>query len=288
MRPDSDSAPSAPAERPSTATPRPPWRPTPWVAGAAAFHLGVLAGLAMAPGRRRAALQALAAGHLLVGAAGLRPGAPWLGRSVVRLPDAAIEGSSGGRVALTLDDGPDPEVTPQVLDLLDGHDAKATFFVIGRRVEAHPQLAKEIVARGHRLENHTYRHRHSFAFLPYPIMRREIDRAQRAITDTVGRAPCYFRAPAGMRNVFVDPILHELDLTLVAWTRRGFDAVDPSVDRVMPRLCRGLRDGDILLLHDGNAARDAEGRPGVLETLPRLLSLLQRRGLRCVGLDDGL
>ena len=191
-------------------------------------------------------------------------------------------------VALTFDDGPDPEVTPRVLDFLDDHGAKATFFCIGRRVEQHAALAREIVDRGHSIENHTYHHSHTFAFRLYRGLEKEILRGQDAIENTVGRRPVYLRTPAGMRNFFLDPLLHHLRLTLVAWTRRGFDTTTGDPNRVLPRLVRGLSGGDILLLHDGNSAEQPNGHPVVLDVLPRLLDHLDRRGVVAVPLPANL
>jgi peptidoglycan/xylan/chitin deacetylase (PgdA/CDA1 family) len=182
-------------------------------------------------------------------------------------------------VALTFDDGPDPEVTPRVLDLLAERGARATFFCIGRRARAHPEIVAEIVRRGHEVENHTWSHPNSFACYPPGPMRREIVRAQEALAETAGRRPRYFRAPAGIRNPLLDPLLHAQGLTLVSWTRRGFDTVAREPERVARRLLRGLAGGDVLLLHDGSAARDRQGTPVVLEVLPRLLDALEDRGL---------
>lgn len=277
------SSPSGGPQTPPTDSRSAAWRPTPLLRASAALHAAALLGLAAAPSERGRILRRLAANHVLVALTGMHPRAPWIGPVLHRLPSKYLDA-----VALTFDDGPDPEITPRVLDLLDGRGAKATFFVIGERAVAHPRLTRDIVARGHRVENHTFHHRHTFAFQLYPAMLREIRQAQDAIADVTGRAPRYFRAPAGMRNVFVDPVLHRLGLRLVAWTRRGYDAVESRTDRVLPRLCRGLTAGDVLLMHDGNAARGADGRAGILETLPRLLALLERRGLRSVPLPDEL
>jgi peptidoglycan/xylan/chitin deacetylase (PgdA/CDA1 family) len=224
-----------------------------------------------------------AASQLALTLAGLLPRCAWLGPNVVRLA-----GDVDGRVALTFDDGPDPVVSPRVLDLLDRHGARASFFCIGQRVQAHPGLAREIQRRGHRVENHSFRHSNAFAFQGPGRLRAEIERAQDAIGSCLGRAPLLFRAPAGIRNPWLDPVLERLGLRLVSWTRRGFDTVSRSPQRITRRLVRGLAAGDILLLHDGSSARGASGGPVVLEALPVLLQELERRGLRSVRLDEAL
>ena len=291
---ESNLTPSAPRAEPAAdptaeSTVNPPraaWSPPPVLKASLVVHGLVAATVAARPEHWTTAARWIAANHLVVGLCGMMPRASWLGRTVTHIP--ILPGTLRPEVGLTFDDGPDPEVTPRVLDLLDRHGAKATFFCIGRRVEQHPRLAREVVDRGHLIENQTYHHSHTFAFRLYRGLEKEIQRGQSAIEDAVGRRPTYVRAPAGMRNFFLDPVLHHLGLTLVAWTRRGFDAVNGEPDRILPRLVRGLRGGDILLLHDGNSARDANGRPAVLESLARLLAHFDRRGFAAVPLPPNL
>ena len=105
-------------------------------------------------------------------------------------------------------------------------------------------------------------------------MRAEIARAQNSITQATGSTPRFFRAPAGLRNPFLDPVLESLHLRLASWTRRGFDTVNGNAETVYRRLAHPLRGGDIMLLHDGNSARGTAGQPVILEVLPRLLDAL--------------
>ena len=119
-------------------------------------------------------------------------------------------------------------------------------------------------------------------------MAREIARAQARLADVAGDAPRFFRAPAGLRNPFLAPVLDRLGLRLVSWTRRGFDTVRREPAGVLARLGDGLAAGDILLLHDGNAARTRGGRPVVLEVLPALLERMRAARLRPVTLADAL
>ena len=265
--------------------PDPRWHSTPLIRASIAVHLLALIAAIAAPRQWPWVLAVVVANHLLVVAVGLWPRSRWLGRNVVRL-DAAS--AARGEIALTIDDGPDPAVTPAVLDLLDAHGARATFFCIARQAEAHPALAREIVARGHSVQNHTHAHRHNFSLLGPRGFAREIERAQSALAALTGERPICFRAPAGLRNPFLDPVLHRLGLTLVSWTRRGFDTRERNPQRVLARLTHRLAGGDILLLHDGNAARSAAGRPVVLDVLPTLLTTCRRAGLRCVTLPQAL
>jgi peptidoglycan/xylan/chitin deacetylase (PgdA/CDA1 family) len=114
----------------------------------------------------------------------------------------------------------------------------------------------------------------------------ELQRAQQGIERASGIAPVFFRAPAGLRNALLEPVLQRLELQLASWTRRGFDTVNGDAERVLQRLSRPLAAGNILLLHDGHAARTRAGVPVVLEVLPRLLEVIERLGLRTVTLRD--
>jgi peptidoglycan/xylan/chitin deacetylase (PgdA/CDA1 family) len=262
--------------------PQPHWRMPAFLRATVVCHVVALGLAWWSPW---VALAAVAANHALIVAATLWPRSRWLGPNVTRLPD---EAARRGQIALTIDDGPDPHVTPHVLDLLDQAGAKATFFCIADRVAAHPGLAREIVARGHDLQNHTASHRHSFSLLGPRAYAAEVGRAQAIVESVTGRKPHLFRAPAGFRNPFLGPVLPRLGLTLVSWTRRGFDTREACPERVLSRLTRGLAGGDILLLHDGNARRDARGEPVVLQVLPRLLEHCRQAGLRPVRLGDAL
>lgn len=261
------------------------WLPTPLLRGSALVHLAALALVAI--GRWRWGAAAVVADHALLAAAGMAPRSALLGPVLTRLPaDAAAR----GEVALTFDDGPDPAATPVVLDLLDGAGQRASFFLVGRRAAARPQLVADIVARGHAVENHTFGHSNGLALLGPRRLGAEIDRAQGTLAALAGRPPAWFRPVAGIRNPWMGQIAAARGLAIASWTRRGFDAVSGDPRRVAARLVRGLAAGDVLLLHDGAGARAAGGRPVVLEALPTVLAALAERGLRSVPLprpDDG-
>jgi peptidoglycan/xylan/chitin deacetylase (PgdA/CDA1 family) len=269
---------------PSDRSVRGPYRPPALLLGSLALHAAGALALAVAPRHWKTIAGLLIADHLALAAASLWPRSQLVGENLLRLP--LPEGTAAGQneIALTFDDGPDPDITPRVLDLLDQAEMRATFFCIGRKVEAHPGVAAEIARRGHRVENHTYTHPHLFACYPAPALRREIEDAQRALESATGRRPRLFRAPAGLRNPLLDWVLHRTGLRLVAWTRRGFDGVSGIAQNptaVARRLLTGLAPGDILLLHDGSVLREG-GNPKVLEVLPRVLDILAARGLKSV------
>lgn len=259
------------------------WRPSPFLIGSGLFHLVVFAFWAWRPEHWLAWLLALVANHAAITVAGLLPRCRLLGENLTLLPEAAAQ---AGLVAITIDDGPDPEVTPRVLAILAAHGAKASFFCIGERLEAHPELARAIVAAGHAIENHGQRH-HTLNSLKGPGgWRREVLDAQASIARVTGRPPRFYRPTAGLRNPFLAPVLQAKGLRLASWTRRGFDTRCPDPDRVLSRLTRNLAGGDILLLHDGNAARTAGGEPLILAVLPRLLEAIKAAGLRTARLDE--
>jgi len=257
------------------------WHPTPLIRVSAVLHAVCGVALALSPARWPLWVGLMTLDHLVLTAASLSPRSRLLGANLTRLPESAARNAE---VALSFDDGPDPEITPQVLDLLDRYEAGASFFCIGRRAQQFPEIVAEIVRRGHRVENHSFRHTHTFAFRGFRALGREIDRAQEVLERLSGRRPVLFRAPAGMRNPFLDPVLARRRLRLVSWTRRGFDAVARDPAKVTRRLLKGLAAGDILLLHDGAATRDRHGRVVVLEALPPLLEQMAAQGLRAVPL----
>ena len=274
-------APSTPAPPPTPTR----WRLPPLLKASLACHAGASALVLAQPTLWPWALGAVAFDHALVTGAGLWPRSTWLGSNLLRLPPAA---ATRREIALTIDDGPDPAITPAVLDLLDAHGARATFFCIARHAETHPALCREIVRRGHSVQNHSFAHSHRFSLLGPGAIRREVARAQDALAQVTGQRPRFFRAPAGLRNVFLAPVLHGLDLQLVAWTRRGFDTVRREPADVLARLTRALGPGDILLVHDHHTATAASGRPVTLDVLPALLQRFKRDSLRAVTLPEAL
>jgi peptidoglycan/xylan/chitin deacetylase (PgdA/CDA1 family) len=257
------------------------WRPSAFLLLSGALHVLAVAVWVIWPAYWRWPLLALIGNHLLIAGIGLWPRSRWLGANLLRLPASAV---ARGEVAITIDDGPDPEVTPQVLEILAQYGAKASFFCIGERAAACPALVQAIVAAGHQIENHGQRHRNHLSLSGPGGWRREIGEAQHTLQQLAGQPPAYYRALAGLRN----PVLQALGLRLVTWTRRGFDTRCADVDVVLQRLTQGLSAGDILLLHDGHAACTPAGEPVIVAVLPRLLTLLAQRGLHAVALPREL
>jgi peptidoglycan-N-acetylglucosamine deacetylase len=258
-----------------------PWWPAPAVWISICFHAAALIALASFPATFPWVIAALVGNHLILTAGGLHPRSCLLGPNVARLPPHSARRHE---IALTFDDGPDPHTTPQVLDLLDRYAAKASFFCIGEKALSHPGIVRDIVRRGHSVENHTRHHPIAFAFYGLGALRREVEAAQSILGSIAGRAPRFFRAPLGFRSPLLDPVLARNGLRHVAWTRRGCDGVSANRAAVLGRLVRNLAPGDVLMLHDGGSARIPTGQPAVLAVLPALLEQLATRGLRAVSL----
>jgi peptidoglycan/xylan/chitin deacetylase (PgdA/CDA1 family) len=268
-----------------TAAPRGRWHPTPLIAGSIGLHCMAGIGALFGPEAWAWALGSVVANHAILGGLGMWPRSTLLGPNVRRLPGAC---AARGEIALTFDDGPDPEVTPRVLELLQARRMHATFFCIGSAASRHPDICREIADRGHRIENHSHHHHATFPFLWLGGIRAEIGAAQSLLTAIAGAPPRFFRPPAGLRNPLLDPVLHELGLALVSWTRRAYDTRRSDPQRAAARLLDGIAGGDILLLHDGHCARTRSGTPVVLEVLPRILDAVEHAGLRPVTLHQAL
>lgn len=218
----------------------------------------------------RAGLPALLATHALALWGTLRPDSRLFGPVLTRLPTAERV------VWLTIDDGPSDD-TAAILDLLDAHGARATFFIVGERARRRPDLVREMRRRGHGLGNHSATHpARAFWALGPARMRREIADTQRVVAGIAGDAPRWFRAVVGMANPFVAPALAAHGLARVGWSARGFDGVRADPEAVLARIERQLAPGAIVLAHEGAP----HGRN--VETLARLLARLDALGYRCV------
>lgn len=173
----------------------------------------------------------------------LDPGCQWLG--------PVYRTTTEEEILITIDDGPDPHDTPLLLDLLDRHDTKAVFFMIGEKVRAHPELAREVIRRGHEIGNHTLTHPQGSFWCAGPWRTwREIATCQQAIEETTGKKPRLFRAPVGHRNLFTHPVCAVLGLDVMGWNRRGYDAVEKEAEKVLGRILPEMSHGDIVLLHE--------------------------------------
>jgi peptidoglycan/xylan/chitin deacetylase (PgdA/CDA1 family) len=184
-------------------------------------------------------------------------------------------------VALTFDDGPDPMVTPVLLDLLKQRGVQATFFCTGQRVEEHPDVARRIMAEGHLMANHSFAHSHGTNVFTARRLREDLARAQEAIARVTGELPKLFRPPMGLTNLRVFRVATELGLTVVGWTVRGLDTRQSAPIKIAGRITRRLRPGAIIVLHDGGVTNCV-----VVPAVELLLDELDRQGYRAERLDE--
>lgn len=173
-------------------------------------------------------------------------------------------------VALTFDDGPHPEFTPKLLDILRDSGVRATFYVVGRNVEAYPEIARRIVSEGHEIANHSWSHP-SLTSLDGRSLRQEVEKANDAIVRATGRRPKSMRPPYGAINKRVRrAILRDQGLDMVFWSCDPLDWERPEAEVVRQRMVECVEPGDILLAHDIH--------PGSVEAIPGIIQDLDDKG----------
>lgn len=199
-------------------------------------------------------------------------------------------------LALTFDDGPDPDATPALLDVLDHYGAKATFFLLGRNIVTHPEIARDIAQRGHAVGNHTFSHPHLPSCAPGSVYR-ELLQCQRAIQETIGLRPTLMRPPFGEQDPVSLLIARLMGYTVVHWSASGEDYQGDPASLVVERIVADVQPGGIILLHDGwepppfQTERQLEvhqcsDRSPVIDALPRILESLQKRGHQFVTVPE--
>ncbi|MCK4176253.1 polysaccharide deacetylase family protein [Aciditerrimonas ferrireducens] len=191
---------------------------------------------------------------------------------------------AGDRVALTFDDGPDPRTTPRVLTVLDERGLRATFFVLGAAVARSGSLAAEVVAAGHELGVHGFRHEHHLLRGPGWVLE-DLRRAVGVVGEATGQAPRWFRPPYGQLAAGSLRAARALGLEVVLWSVWGKEFADPELERIRRRLASGLRPGAVVLLHDSDLAAPAGTGARTVALLPGLAEDLAVRGLRAERLD---
>ncbi|QSB03640.1 polysaccharide deacetylase family protein [Methylomonas sp. EFPC1] len=261
------------------------WQPTPLMKVSLAITIAAPLAIVIQPSLWPWALMIFIADQLVLTFAGLWPRCSWVGSNWTSLPPAA---AARGDIAITIDDGPDPDITPAVLDMLDRFGAKATFFCIADKAQRYPDLCRDIVKRRHAVENHSMHHKYHLPFLLLKGWMAELNAAQDALTEVTGIRPRFFRPPVGLRNPLLDPVLSRLGLQLASWTKRGFDTIEGNPQVVLAKLLKDLKAGDILLLHDSNTARTNSGQPVILAVLPPLLEAIAAANLQPVTLSESL
>jgi len=189
-------------------------------------------------------------------------------------------------VGLTFDDGPHPVYTPQILDILERFQAKATFFVIGSYLQKYGSLVAAASRAGHLIGNHTYHHFRTMNFFPSGKIREEILACQIEVEKWAGYKPRFYRQPTGFRNPKIFSILKELRISMVGWQVRAFDTQrqDPKV--IAKSILRKVQPGGVILLHDGSDSAGSEDRTATLQALPEILEGLKDRGMEFLTLEE--
>ncbi len=186
-----------------------------------------------------------------------------------------------GTMAVTFDDGPDPGVTPAVLDACDSAGIRGTFFLVGERAAEHPSIVREIVARGHEIGCHAMTHRSLF-LVGHDEVVQEIDQALEAIVEAAGITPRWFRPPYGLFDRTCIRAVGERGLTMVLWTVLAGDYSDDSPSEILDRIDRFIAPGSIVVFHD-TADGGGEALPGMLLEVGKKAS---ERSIRAGGVSD--
>lgn len=190
-------------------------------------------------------------------------------------------------VAITFDDGPSQEFTPQLLDILRQYDVPATFFMVGAHVDKYPDIARRVVEEGHEVGNHTYTHIN----VPTTSTRRltqELLQTTRIIFDVTGQYPVYSRPPRGLYDDRYRRLTALQGQSVVLWTLSAQDwQVGVARDQVIRRVLGSVKAGDVLLFHDSGALIRHEGasRKATVEALPAIIEGIRARGLQIVPLS---
>jgi peptidoglycan/xylan/chitin deacetylase (PgdA/CDA1 family) len=209
----------------------------------------------------------------------MAPGGQWYGRTFTGLPHGSKQ------LALTYDDGPNDPHTLRLLEVLAKHDARATFFCIGRYVKQRPDIVREITAAGHVVGNHTFTHP-LLIFKNASEIRRELSDCRAALHDAIGEHSKLFRPPFGGRRPAVLRIARELGLESVMWNVTGYDWDAPPAEVIESKVSKQIRGGDVILLHDGGHNQMGADRSQTVLTTDRLIARYKDQGYRFVTIPQ--
>src|SRR5512132_4259768 len=185
------------------------------------------------------------------------------------------------RLALTYDDGPNDPYTGRLLEVLARHEVKATFFMMGKYVEARPEIAREVHSAGHTVGNHTYSHP-NLIFVGESELRSQIARTQKAIEDALGETPKLFRPPFGGRNPRTFGVVRELGLTPIMWRVTCYDWSAKNPETICVHARRQIRGGEIVLLHDGGHLAFGTDRSSTVKATEELIQYYKDKGYEFV------
>lgn len=180
-------------------------------------------------------------------------------------------------IAITFDDGPHPNHTLKLLEVLGSHNVNATFFCIGKNAGTHPEIVSEIIKKGHLVGNHSYSHNKLFDLFSSKKMQNEIQKTNKVLTSIIGNTPLLFRPPFGVTNPMLSKAISRTNMVSVGWSLRSFDTVK-GPDAVIAKLMAKTKPGDVVLFHDTN--------PNIIAIIEKYLSWLNRNDYKIVSLTS--
>ena len=189
-------------------------------------------------------------------------------------------------IALTFDDGPNPDSTERILNILENHGIKASFFVVGKQVDSFPELVRKTAARGHLIANHSYKHRYSSMLLSPRRLVEEINATNSSINKTIKRRPIFYRPPYGFRTPWGASALQRVGYFVVTWNDMTNDYWDLPASLLAKRIIGRAKPGGIIVLHDGHEGLAKGGFKHRLDALPVIIKALKDQGYRFVRLDE--
>lgn len=181
-------------------------------------------------------------------------------------------------VALTFDDGPNSEFTPKVLELLQKYNAKATFFCIGKNVENHPEIIKQIIKEKHIVGNHSYSHTNNYGFLSTDDVIADVELTQEIVKNITNLKLHFFRPPFGVTNPNIAKAIKRLNLKTFGWSIRSYDTTSKKSTKIIKEICSKLQKGDVILLHDTSERS--------VDILEQLLQFLQKNNFKSITLEE--
>lgn len=181
-------------------------------------------------------------------------------------------------VTFTFDDGPDIELTPKILELLEAEKIKATFFVIGKKAEQHPELLKAMYKQGHTIANHSYSHSNFIGFFSSKKLENDIQRCSEIIEKVIGKSPLYFRPPFGVTNPRYSNVLKKTGLISIGWTIRSFDTSVKNKKKLFERITKSIANGSIILFHDTQNI--------TVEVLSDIIKFYRQHNVKIVSLPE--
>jgi peptidoglycan/xylan/chitin deacetylase (PgdA/CDA1 family) len=188
-------------------------------------------------------------------------------------------------IALTYDDGPNDPHTQNLLDVLDKHRVKATFFLIGRYVEMRPEIARAVAERGHIVGNHTFSHP-NLVFASQVALRSELERTEAVITQAIGAHSRLFRPPFGARRPATLRVAKRVGLEPIMWSVTCWDWSAPSTEYIVNKAARGIRGGDVVLLHDGGHLEFGADRSRTVAATDEIIRRCKGEGYQFVTVPE--